>query len=159
MDSLKKFIKEHTLGFIFIVFCIIMLVIGIKIAFMFLSGKGGNKYGDRLKDIEKYSIDDKVKTKLESELSSLDNVESVSYRLSGKIINVIFGVKPEMDKNTAKEDASKVLSYFDTDELGYYDVQVYVKCDKCTPGEDGTSIYPIIGYKKNTSESLVWSNN
>ena len=101
MDSLKKFIKEHTLGFIFIVFCIIMLVVGIKIAFMFLSGKGGNKYGDR----------------------------------------------------------SKVLSYFDIDELGYYDVQVYVKCDKCTPGEDGTSIYPIIGYKKNTSESLVWSNN
>ena len=37
MDSLKKFIKEHTLGFIFIVFCIIMLVVGIKIAFMFLS--------------------------------------------------------------------------------------------------------------------------
>ena len=41
MDSLKKFIKEHTLGFIFIVFCIIMLVVGIKVAFMFLSGKGG----------------------------------------------------------------------------------------------------------------------
>ena len=38
------------------------------------------------------------------------------------------------------------------------ELEHYVKCDKCTPGENGTSIYPIIGYKKNTSESLVWKS-
>lgn len=159
MDKVKKFIKEHTLLFAFIIFCLIMIIVGIKVLLMIFSGNDGDKYGDRLNDIEKYAIDEKVSSKLESELSDLENVDSVTYRLSGKIINIIFNVKPEMDKNTAKEDASKVLAYFNSDELGYFDIQVYVKCEECTPQEDGTSVYPIIGYKKNTSESLVWSNN
>lgn len=152
-----KFIKEHTLSFIFIIFCIV--TIGIFVAFMLFYGKDGDKYGSRLKDIEKYAIEDSVSKRLEDELSALDNVSSVSYRLSGKIINVIFDVKPEMDKNVAKENANKVLDYFDSDELGYYDVQVYVKCSECVKTEEDVSNYPIIAYKKNTSDSLVWSNN
>lgn len=154
-----KFIKQHTLSFVFIIFCIVTIGIGIFVAFMLFYGKDGDKYGNRLKDIEKYSIDEKVSKKLEEELSALDNVSSVSYRLSGKIINVIFNVKPEMDKNVAKENANKVLGYFDSDELGYYDIQVYIKCSECIKKEGETSNYPIIAYKKNTSETLVWSNN
>lgn len=159
MNKIKKFVKEHTLSFVFIIFCLIMIGIAIKVLFIMFYGNDGDKYGDRLNDIEKYAIDETVSSKLESELSDLENVDSVTYRLSGKIINVIFNVKPEMDKNIAKEDALKVLDYFNGDELGYFDIQVYVKCEECTPQEDGTNIYPIIGYKKNTSESLVWSNN
>ena len=89
MDKVKKFIKEHTLLFAFIIFCLIMIIVVIKVLLMIFSGNDGDKYGDRLNDIEKYAIDEKVSSKLESELSDLENVDSVTYRLSGKIINII----------------------------------------------------------------------
>ena len=162
MNSVKKFVKEHTLLLIFIIFCILLLILGIKLFSVLFGGDEGNKYANRLDGIEKYPIDNAVITKIESELGALENVSSVKYNLSGKIINVIFDVKEGLEKDKAKGYGEKVLEYFDKDELSFYDVQVYVKCSECkveSDDENSKLEYPIIGYKKNTNEALVWSNN
>lgn len=157
-----KFIKEHTLLLIFIIFCILLLILGIKLFSVLFGNDGENKYANRLDGIEKYPIDNAVITKIESELGALENVSLVKYNLSGKIINVIFDVKEGLEKDKAKGYGEKVLEYFDKDELSFYDVQVYVKCSECkveSDDENSKLAYPIIGYKKNTNEALVWSNN
>jgi hypothetical protein len=149
-----SFIKEHR--FLCVTACVILVLF---IIFMIMFYKmffsyGNNNYGDRLKNIKNLEITNYTITKLESELKELDKVDSVTYKLNGKLINIIFKVDASLDKDDAKEYGDKVLEYFSDEEKNNYDIQIYMIA---TTSED--SEYPIIGYKKAKKDGITWSNN
>ena len=149
-----KFVKRHKILFIAIGVIIILFIVCFVILYKMFFSYGDDKYGDRLKNISNLEISNYTVNKLESELKELENVESVKYKLTGKLISVIFEVNLELDKDEAKEYGDKVLEYFSDDEKKNYDIQVFMTCSS-----EEENDYPIIGYKKASKDGLTWSNN
>lgn len=149
-----NFIKDHK-GLSILAGIVLLILIFMVILYFSLFTYKGNRYGDRLKHVSDVKISSDTETKLESELSRLDNVSSVEYRLEGRLINVIFDVESSLEIADAKLNADKVLEYFTENELKSYDVQVFLNCSKCNE----ETIYPVIGYKHKTSEKLSWTNS
>ena len=135
----------------------IVLTVVLFLLFMFLiykilfGGNGNGVYGNRLKGIDNVKISKNTEEKLIKELEAHDEVEKVSYKLKGRIINVILTVNDETSLDRGKEIANEVLNYFDDDEKEYYDFQVFLNSSN-----DSSETYPKIGYKNNTSEGFVW---
>lgn len=150
-----KFIKKHKVALSVALVILILLIILCVVLYKILFSYGNNAYGNRLDNIKDLEISNYTVSKLESELKELEQVDSVSYRLNGKLISVIFHVETSLEKDTAKEYASKVLEYFSEEEKANYDIQVFV----VGTTEEEESPYPIIGYKKAGKDGLTWSNN
>lgn len=145
-----KFLKNNkklTIALIVVLFLLFMFLI-YKILF---GGNGNGVYGNRLKEIDNVKISKNTEEKLIKELEAHDEVEKVSYKLKGRIINVILTVNDETSLDRGKEIANEVLNYFDDDEKEYYDFQVFLNSSN-----DSSETYPKIGYKNNTSEGFVW---
>lgn len=150
-----NFVKEHKTLLIIVSIILILFIACFVILYRMFFSYGDNKYGDRLKNVSNLEISNYTVTKIESELSELEKVDSVKYSLNGKLINIIFKVDPELEKDSAKEYGNKVLEYFTEEEKNNYDIQVFMVASK--DSEDNK--YPIIGYKKALKEAITWSNN
>lgn len=150
-----NFVKEHKTLLIIVSIILILFIVCFIILYRMFFSYGDNKYGDRLKNISNLEISNYTVTKIESELSELEKVDSVKYNLNGKLINIIFKVDPSLEKDSAKEYGDKVLEYFTEEEKNNYDIQIFMVAS--TESED--SGYPIIGYKKALKEAITWSNN
>lgn len=150
-----KFVKEHKVLLIIVGVILILFIVCFVILYKMFFSYGDDKYGDRLKNISNLEISNYTVTKLETELKELENVDSVKYKLNGKLISVIFTVNPSLEKDLAKEYGDKVLEYFTDEEKSNYDIQIFVVASS----EEEDSEYPIIGYKKASKEALTWSNN
>lgn len=135
---------------------VIIAIIVLVILFLFLiynilfGTTGSSEYGNRLKGIDDVKISSSVQDKIKDEISEEDEVEKVSYKLKGRIVNVIITLKDDTPLDRGKEIANKVLEYFDDDQKAYYDFQVFLNSDN-----DESETYPKIGYMHN-SDSLVW---
>lgn len=164
MESIKNFFKNHkTLVIVLAVILILLIVLLILIYKMFF-GYRNDKYGSRLDPIKNLEISNYTEKKLVDELSKLDHVQKVKYESEGRLINVIFTVDKELEKDTAKEYGDKVLEYFSDEEKDAYDIQIFMTSNEDSNDEDKQ--YPIIGYRKaslgveeNKSRGITWSNN
>lgn len=143
MKSKKKFIILGVICFI-----VLLIVLLYKILF---GGTGASVYGNRLDGIDKVKISNKVIENIKTDLGANEEVEKVTYKLTGKIVNVIITVKDDTSLDRSKEIASKVLEYFDDDQKAYYDFQIFLNS-----GNEESEIYPQLGYKHNTSDGFVW---
>ena len=151
---MKNFWKENK---VLIVLAIIIIVAVIAMAiglFTYFYSKDTTVYGNRLNNIEKYPLDKELDQKIKALYES--GVESVKIDIKGKIVNVIIDLSKESNKDQAREYASRALGVFTEDELNFYDIQFMMTCSN---EENEEKIFPIIGYKNSSSQSIVWTNN
>ncbi|MBR4351398.1 MAG: hypothetical protein IKP98_04175 [Bacilli bacterium] len=159
--------KKFKIDISIIVFIAVLLLAAGIVIFLTI-GNGGSKYGERLKGIEKISFTKKEKNKLVDELKKNENVTSASLDIQGKIIYIIFNVKEEVSLDDAKNIGNESLNNLSDAIKGYYDINVLItkKNEKGTEeskldadGNEKKVIhkeFPISGYKKNSSDHIVW---
>ena len=85
------------------------------------------------------------------ELKSKDYVANASTHISGKIINVIVETKKGTKTSTAKKLGEVVLKAFDSDQIKFYDIQLFL-----TNEDDSAKGYPLVGYKNSTDKNFVF---
>jgi len=148
-----KFIKKNKFSvFVMIIFTAIV-IIGTVAYNTFFVGKGA-VYGDRLEGIEEVPIKASEKEKLVSSLEEKDIVKKVTTTLHGKIFNVIITVNDDVSKDNAKSVGNEVLGFLSEEQLGFYDIQVYVKKEDKKQND-----FPIVGYKQNNQKGITWSKD
>lgn len=151
---MKNFWKENKVLIvlaIIILGCLVLMAVGL---FTYFYSQDTTVYGNRLNNIEKYPLDKELDKKIKSNYEN--GVESVKIDLKGKIVYVIMNVADKTTKDAAKEYASKALTSFTEDELNFYDIQFMMTCKEETAEE---KVFPILGYKNSSNQSIVWTNN
>mgnify|MGYP003532340777 CR=1 FL=1 len=111
-------------------------------------------YGNRLSEIDRHKIEDSLYAKVKSELENDENIENVTNRLQGKIINYIITVNDKMSIDDAKKVGDKVVSYFSEDDISYYTFQIYIK-----KNDASLNNFPIIGAKNPLTASIIWTQD
>lgn len=146
-----KFIKNHKLLVAFIVLLLISLILVAILLNQLIGGGKKGEYGDRLKGIEKVEISSSIKNQIEQEISKEEHIVKVKYHLQGRLVNVTIKVKDEKEVESLKELGNKILTYFDENQLSYYDIQILVNSDN-----KKSEKYPLIGYKHKTRDAINW---
>lgn len=151
---MKKVIKENKVLFILAVIVLVSLILmGVGLIKYFYS-TNGDKYGDRLNDIEKH----KLKSTLADDIKALyeGGVETVSVDVKGKIVYIIMNVSDGVSKVDSQSYAVKALDVFSDEDKSYYDIQFMITCKNAS---EETTIYPMEGYKNSSNTQIVWTNN
>lgn len=151
---MKKVIKENKVLFILAVIVLVSLILmGVGLIKYFYS-TNGDKYGDRLNDIEKH----KLKSTLADDIKVLyeGGVETVSVDVKGKIVYIIMNVSDGVSKVDSQSYAVKALDVFSDEDKSYYDIQFMITCKNAS---EETTIYPMEGYKNSSNTQIVWTNN
>lgn len=163
----KRTRKKFKIDLSIIVF-IAVLVLAAGIVIFLTIGNGGDKYGERLKGIEKISFSKKDKNKIVDELKKNENVTSASLDIQGRLIYIMFNVKEEVSLDDAKNIGNESLNNISDAVKGFYDINILItkKDEKGTEetklDEDGKEKkiihkeFPISGAKRKTSDHIVW---
>lgn len=150
---MKRFIKEHKV----VVVAVILMLVIIAIAFVaketFFSNSDNAVYGDRLEGIDTVKVDTKQKKEILDNVKNDSAVKEATYKLQGKLINIIITVNDDIGVDTSKALSNKVLEKLDDKQKKYYDIQVFVKKEK------GGNDFPIIGYKHANKEGFSWTKD
>ena len=145
---MKKYRKQIKIGFIVLFIVLILLIL---LLFIFPSFKS-NKYGNRLKDMDKHKISNEVIKKIEDKASSNDSVLKIDYRREGRVLNFTVTVDSNFGVDQAKEFVGGMISEIKEDDQKYYDIQIFVDSN------ENSNNYPIIGYKNKNSDKIVYGN-
>ena len=145
---MKKYRKQIKIGLIVVFVILIISMIWLFIVPSFKS----NKYGDRLKEINKHNISKDVISKIKDKASSNDSVLKIDYHKEGRILNFIVTVDSNFGLDQAKEFVNGMIGEIGEDDRKYYDIQVLIDSN------DKSDNYPIIGYKNKNSDNLVYGN-
>lgn len=148
-----KFIKDNKFTIIVVVFFILLALVAFQVKNIFFPNIGTGKavYGDRLDG--EVEVKDSVLDSVESGIKGNSNVDSVTARVAGKIINVLITVKDSMSIADAKTLGETSIKYFSAEQLAYYDIQVFMF------KSDAVTNFPIIGYKHYSDDSFSWSKD
>lgn len=149
-----NYIRKNKLTTVVIVIFVLIVILGAYVYNVFFSSGRREAYGNRLDGIEAVEITDKQYKEVKDSLKSDENVTKVTTDLKGKIVNIIMTVKDGVTKDSAKKIAAKALEVFDSEQLAYYDIQIFVKKENKELND-----FPIIGYKQNGKEGLTWSKD
>lgn len=145
---MKKYRKQIKIGFIVLFIILILLIIWLFVVPSFKS----NKYGDRLKEIDKHEISKEVISKIKEKSSSNDSVIKIDYHKEGRILNFTVTVDSNFGVDQLKEFLNSMLGEIDPEDQKYYDVQFFVDSNDESPN------YPLIGYKNKSSDKIVYGN-
>lgn len=145
---MKKYRKQIKIGFIVLFIILILLIIWLFVVPSFKS----NKYGDRLKEIDKHEISKEVISKIKEKSSSNDSVIKIDYHKEGRILNFTVTVDSNFGVDQLKEFLNSMLGEIDSEDQKYYDIQFFVDSN------DKSSNYPLIGYKNKNSDKIVYGN-
>lgn len=160
----KRKIKIDLSIIIFVAIIVLLFVIVLLLTL----GNGGNKYGNRLKGIDKISFTKKDKNKFVNSIKSNENVNSASIDIQGKIIYVIVDVKENVSVEDAQNIVNGSLENLSDAVKGFYDINALVTKKEEVPVEtvsvdsegkekkESNKSFPISGYKNNSSENIVW---
>lgn len=110
-----------------------------------------NKYGNRLKDIDKHKITKDTISEIKEKANENDSVLKITYHREGRILNFVMTVDSNFGVDKAKEFANSMLSPIKDEDKSYYDIQVLIKSN------DKSDNYPIIGYKNKNNDNLSFS--
>jgi len=149
-----KFIKKNRYTVILILVFILLLCLGLKVKEILMPDDQKASYGNRLDELDEHAIEESLYIKIKAELESQNNVSNVSYRLQGKIINFIITVTDSTNINDAKKIGSKVMEYFNDEQILYYTFQIYVKKEDASLNN-----FPIIGTKNPLTSTIIWTQD
>lgn len=145
-----KFIKEHKLGIIIGVVCLVLMaVLFITVYSMFNPSNSKSIYGSRL-DEEVVISESEVET-VKSKLNESGIINSITYNKNVRIVKFIINVKDDVKVEDAQKNCNLILESFSKEILEYYDIEVYV-----TSNSDG---YPMIGYRSKIADTFTWTIN
>ena len=147
-----KFIKRHRYTLILLLVFVLLVLLVVKIKDVLMTDEGKATYGDRLKNIENYPIDEGIYTKIKEDYGKNTSVKQINHQLRGKIINFFITVDDTLGIKDSKALGEKLVTYFDENTLKYYSIQIYlIKTDKALNN------FPIIGMKDPLSETVSWT--
>ncbi len=147
---LKGLIWRHKLLSL-ICFMAAAIIIFMLYVFFSLFIGGNDKYGDRLKGINKVKITESTKSSIVEKLEKKDEVTKASIRIQGKIIYINIKYKEGISIARAKEVAVTSLEEFDKDEKSFYDIGFYLTEEK----KDNKG-FKITGNKNAKLDSVSW---
>lgn len=145
---MKKYRKYIKLG---IIALLLILLIGMVWLFI-VPSFSSNKYGDRLKEINKHKISDDTISKIKGKSKENDSVLRIDYHKEGRILNFTIKVDSNYGLDQLKGFVDSIVAEIGEDDRKYYDMQFLINCD----GESST--YPLIGYKSKNSDSVNYGN-
>ena len=145
---MKKYKKQIKIGFIVLFIILILLMVWLFIVPSFKS----NKYGDRLKEIDKHKISNEVISKIKSKSSGNDSILKIDYHREGRVLNFTISVDSNLGVDQAKEFADSLLGEISDDDKKYYDIQFFIDSNADSPN------YPLIGYKNKNSDKVSYGN-
>ncbi len=148
-----KYIKNHKIVVVAVIFAILLLTLLFVITKTFFSGDEKALYGNRLDGIESVKVTKKEQRDIISKIEDDSAVSKCEYDLQGKIINILITVNNDVGTDTAKALPNKILEVLDTDQKKFYDIQVFI--NKAEKSND----FPIIGYKQNTKDGFSWTKD
>lgn len=145
---MKKYKKQIKIGLI--VLCVFLII---SLLWLFiLPSFGSNKYGNRLKEIDKHKISNEVISKIKDKSKENDSIVKIDYRSEGRILNFTITVDSNLGVDQAKEFTNGILSEISDDDKKYYDMQFYIVSSEKSPN------YPLIGYKSKNSDGINYGN-
>lgn len=146
-----KFIKNNK-GTILVI-CLfligVLLLVQLKNIFLFDDSKA--IYGTRVEGKEEVKFTNNQEEQIKAELE--EDVEDVTIREAGRLINVIITVQDEMSRDNAKKLAEKVIVPLKENQTKFYDIQVFVQKSQ------ETKEFPIIGYKHHSKKDFSWTKD
>lgn len=145
---MKKYKKQIKIGLIVLFIVMILSMIWL---FIFPSFKS-NKYGDRLKEINKHKISKEVISKIKDKASSNDSVLKIDYHREGRILNFTINVDSNYGLDQLKGFVNEIIGEISEDDQKYYDIQFFIDSD------NESTIYPLIGYKNKNSNDVSYGN-
>ena len=149
-----KFIRRNKFTIVAII-VLILLAIGVfEVKKIFVPDEGKAAYGARLDEIEKHKLSEDLFKNIEAKLKENERVLKVEHKVHGKIINLIITVHDDMSRDEARNIANSTIALFESEELTYYSLQVYMKKDNSDLND-----FPIIGYKGTDSTALSFSKD
>lgn len=150
------FIKKHWIKILIgIIVLVIMILAILAVKELVFPDDKKSLYGNRLDGIEELAITPKRFTDLESKIKQNNSVTKVTHNINGRIINLMIDVKADTDLITAKAFGDEIMKAFSTEELAYYDLQLFLTCHE----EENSELYPTIGYKHKASLIFKWNEN
>ena len=150
LNWLKKLILRHKLLTLICIMAFAIIVFMLYVFFSLFIG-GNDKYGDRLRGIDKVRITDKQKNAVVEKLDKKDEVTKSSVRVQGKIIYINIKYKDTVSASRAKEIAVTALEEFSKDEKSFYDIGFYL-----TTAKNDEKSFKITGNKNSKKDSISW---
>ena len=153
MDFVNK-IAKNKVKLLLIAIIVLVVIFVVSMIIFFTDNSINPTYGHRLDGIEDVKINKSESNKMVEEIKKESSVKDVSYNVKGKIVNVIITVSKDTSVKSAKELASKVTGCYEKDQVSFYDFQVFIKSE-----DENSKSFPIIGYKKASSNSFSFTKN
>lgn len=155
MNSIFKLMKKNKVTtVVIIVYIILVLILGI-IMNRFFANNGKPIYGDRLKEVEKFPIDESAKRKeIEKDLLSNKKISTVEFQVRGRTLNFVIKVKNEVARDEAKKIAESVVKYFKAEELKVYSIEVLVM-----KNDNNLKDFPINATKQYGRDNFSWTKD
>lgn len=150
---MKKFIKNNKVTAVAFIICVIFVILVFAIKLTFFPNEGTAIYGDRLDGIEEVEITDDEQDKIISSLEGKDEVKKVETDIKGRTLNVLITVNDDVELDPAKALTSSITDTLDKDQLGFYDIQVFISKD------NDDARFPIIGYKHQDKDEFSWTKD
>lgn len=157
MKKLKKMWNENRVLMVLAILLVVCFTIILLVSLTYFYGSSDSESGDRLKDINKYKITDKVKNSVISKASKNTSVEDVSISVSkmSKLIYVKITYAAGTSMDDAKTGAETILTYFDEKYLKYYDFNVTIT----QSGTSDVPTYTLMGARNSGGSGImVWNN-
>lgn len=147
-------LSQNKVKLLLTIIIILVIILVISMIIFFTDNAANPSYGNRLDGIEEVEIKKEDSEKMVSTIEKEDKVKSVTYNIQGKIVNVIIEVEKDTTVKDAKTLAKKVTDCYEKDQVAFYDFQVFIQNE-----DDSNESYPIIGYKKATSNDFSFTKN
>ena len=156
MKKLKKIWQENSVLFV-LLFILIACLIAISVVVVtYFIGDSSSKYGDRLEGIENYPFDEDMQNEIIAQIEENEIVESVTMRVSGKVIYITITFAPATTLVEGQSVALASLDYFNEETLSFYDLEYMIEADDTEDAEG----FQIIGAKNvSGTGGIVWNNN
>ncbi len=156
MKKLKKIWQENSVLFV-LLFILIACLIAISVVVVtYFIGDSSSKYGDRLEGIENYPFDEDMQNEIIAQIEENEIVESVTMRVSGKVIYITITFAPATTLVEGQSVALASLDYFNEETLSFYDLEYMIQADDTEDAEG----FQIIGAKNvSGTGGIVWNNN
>ncbi len=149
-----EIIKKHKFKIIFLITFVVLILLSYSgIKHLLYPDFRKSLYGNRLEGLEEHKIEQSRLKEINELLINEKNIESLSYNITGRIINFKIKLDGDVDLITSQSYADKILENFKEEEKQFYDFQVYLYNDV-----EDSQTYPKIGYKHKASITFKWTN-
>jgi len=155
MKKIKKVWDENRVLLVLGIILIICLIVVTVVSLTYFYGSSDSVYGNRLDEIEKLPLNDKLFDDIKNELKQNEIVKNVNITTKGKIVYINIDFVDATEMEVAKGITEGTIALFNEDELSVYDIEFTI-ASLSTPDFVG---YTLMGARNaNGIGEVVWNN-